>query len=120
LLNGSSIVLIAYIIIFSLISFLDGGVVSFGVYLEQPAFALKLTEPALQLLVVHVLERPKQFPASHRLVLLNPVYQFGLSAPFHSFFGFPQGIYLRCVFSDNLRRAPRANPAAAVMKSRTA
>ena len=35
----------------------DGGVVCFRVYLEQPALALKLTKPALQLLIVHVLKR---------------------------------------------------------------
>src|ERR1700730_989473 len=60
----------------------DGGVVCFRVYLEQPALALKLTEPALQLLVVHVLKRTEQLLASHRLVLLNPSQQLGLSAPF--------------------------------------
>jgi hypothetical protein len=60
----------------------DGGVVCFRVYLEQPVRALKLTKPALQLLVVHVLKRSEQLLASHRLVLLNPSQQLGLSAPF--------------------------------------
>ena len=40
--------------------------------------ALKLTKPALQLLVVHVLKRIEQLLASDRLVLLNPSQQLGL------------------------------------------
>jgi hypothetical protein len=63
----------------------DGGVVCFRVYLEQLALALKLTKPALQMLVVHVLKRTKQLLASHWLVLLNPRQQLLLSALFHSF-----------------------------------
>ena len=66
----------------------DGGVVCFRVYLEQLALALKLTKPALQLLVVHVLKRTKQLLASHWLVLLNPRQQLRLSALFHSFLPF--------------------------------
>ena len=58
-------------------------------YLEQPALELKLTKPALQLLVVHVLKRTKQFLASHRLVLLNPGQQFELGVHFHSLLVFP-------------------------------
>ena len=66
----------------------DGGVVCFRVYLEQLALALKLTKPALQLLVVHVLKRTKQLLASHWLVLLNPRQQLGLSALCHTFLAF--------------------------------
>jgi hypothetical protein len=66
----------------------DGGVVCFRVHLEQLARALKLTKPALQLLVVHVLKRTQQLLASYRLVLLNPRQQLGLSALFHSFLAF--------------------------------
>jgi transposase len=63
-------------------------VICFRVYLEQLALALKLTKPALQLLVVHALKRTKQLLASHWLVLLNPRQQLGLSALFHSFLAF--------------------------------
>ena len=43
----------------SILGGFDGGVICFRVYLEQLALALKLTKPALQLLVVHVLKRTK-------------------------------------------------------------
>jgi hypothetical protein len=66
----------------------DGGIVCFWVYLEQFALELKLTKPVLQLLVVHVLKGIKKLLASHRLVLLYPGQQFGLSASFHSFLAF--------------------------------
>jgi hypothetical protein len=77
---------------------LDGSIVCFRVYLEQPALALKLTEPALQLLVVHVLKGIKQFSASHGLVLLYPSQQFGLSTSFHAFLAFlcPVPFELHC------------------------
>jgi hypothetical protein len=74
--------------LFASIPGFDGGVVSFRVYLEQLALALKVTKPALQLLVVHVLKRTKQLLASHWLVLLNPCQQIRLSALFHSFLPF--------------------------------
>jgi hypothetical protein len=66
----------------------DGGVVCFRVYLEQLALALKLTKPALQLLVVHVLKRTKQLLASNWLVPLNPREQLHLCALFHFFLSF--------------------------------
>jgi hypothetical protein len=72
----------------SILGGFDGGVICFRVYLEQHALALKLTKPALQLLVVHALKRTKQLLASHWLVLLNPRQQLGLSALFHSFLAF--------------------------------
>ena len=77
---------------------LDGGVVRLRVYLEHPALALKLTEPALQLLVIHVLKRPKQFSTSHRLLLLNPRHQSVLSQLFNSFFDSPMLEVLECYF----------------------
>jgi hypothetical protein len=61
----------------------DGAVVCFRVYLKQPALALELTKPALQLLVVHVLKGIKQLLASHRLMLRNPGQQLGFSSPLH-------------------------------------
>jgi hypothetical protein len=72
----------------SILGGFDGGVICFRVYLEQLALALKLTKPALQLLVVYVLKRTKQLLTSHWLVLLNPRQQLGLSALFHSFLAF--------------------------------
>jgi hypothetical protein len=56
--------------------------------LEQLALALKLTKPALQLLVVHVLKRTKQLLASNWLVPLNPREQLHLCALFHFFLSF--------------------------------
>src|ERR1700720_1960658 len=72
----------------SILGGFDGGVICFRVYFEQLSLALKLTKPALQLLVVHVLKRTMQLLASHWLVLLNPRQQLGLSALFHSFLAF--------------------------------
>jgi hypothetical protein len=63
----------------------DRGVICLRVYLEKLALELKLTEPVLQLLVVHVAKGIKQPPTSHWLVLLDPGQQFGFSATCHSF-----------------------------------
>jgi hypothetical protein len=89
-----------------------GGVVCFRVYFEQLALALKLTKPALQLLVVHVLKRTKQLLASHWLVLLNPCQQLRLSSLFHSFLPFA------CVTSRG-HSAALQNPTKRLIKVRS-